>query len=194
MIRKHVLASGALLVLLLSATQAMGQEKKVDDYNAEAYLSPIRAEVKNMTAKEMITKADVLIAEMRAMKDSAEARLRRARQDKDIERMDNINEALIALKGVLNLAEGYYYDLKSKANDVKAARTEFIKLKIAYSKMQELDAQIRAAGGPADQGVVEGRPVISWTKDADLPDMDPVEELEFWEVYLERPEIASPYH
>lgn len=194
MMRNHVIASGAILLMLFSATPTNGQEKKIDDDSAEAYLSPIRAEVKNMTAKEMITKADGLIAEMRAMKDSAEARLRRARQDKDIERMDNINEALIALKGVLNLAEGYYYDLKSKANDVKAARTEFIKLKIAYSKMQELDAQIRAAGGPADQGVVEGRPVISWTKDADLPDMDPVEELEFWEVYLERPEIASPYH
>ncbi len=194
MMRNHVTAFGAVLLALFIASPAMGQEKKGDDEAAEAYLSPIRAEVKNMTAKEMITKADGLIAEMRAMKDSAEARLRRARQDKDIERMDNINEALIALKGVLNLAEGYYYDLKSKANDVKAARTEFIKLKIAYSKMQELDAQIRAAGGPADQGVVEGRPVISWTKDSDLPDMDPVEELEFWEVYLERPEIASPYH
>ena len=192
--RSHVVAFGALIASLLTVNPLMGQEKKVDDEGAEAYLSPIRAEVKNLTAKEMMTKADVLMAEMRAMKDSAEARLRRARQDKDIERMDNINEALIALKGVLNLAEGYYYDLKSKANDANAARTEFIKLRIAYNKMQELDAQIRAAGGPADQGVVEGRPVIQWTKDTDLPEMDPVEELEFWEVYLERPEIASPYH
>ena len=194
MMRSHVVAFGALIASLLTVNPLMGQEKKVDDEGAEAYLSPIRAEVKNLTAKEMMTKADVLMAEMRAMKDSAEARLRRARQEKDIERMDNINEALIALKGVLNLAEGYYYDLKSKANDANAARTEFIKLRIAYNKMQELDAQIRAAGGPADQGVVEGRPVIQWTMDADLPDMDPVEELEFWEVYLERPEIASPYH
>ena len=194
MMRSHVVAFGALIASLLTVNPLMGQEKKVDDEGAEAYLSPIRAEVKNLTAKEMMTKADVLMAEMRAMKDSAEARLRRARQDKDIERMDNINEALIALKGVLNLAEGYYYDLKSKANDANAARTEFIKLRIAYNKMQELDAQIRAAGGPADQGVVEGRPVIQWTKDTDLPEMDPVEELEFWEVYLERPEIASPYH
>ena len=194
MMRSHVVAFGALIASLLTVNPLMGQEKKVDDEGAEAYLSPIRAEVKNLTAKEMMTKADVLMAEMRAMKDSAEARLRRARQEKDIERMDNINEALIALKGVLNLAEGYYYDLKSKANDANAARTEFIKLRIAYNKMQELDAQIRAAGGPADQGVVEGRPVIQWTKDTDLPEMDPVEELEFWEVYLERPEIASPYH
>jgi len=186
--------SGVLFLLFSAVAPVYGQEKKGDEEAGEGYLSPIRAEVKNMTAKEMISQADKLIAEMRAMKDSAEARLRRARQDKDIERMDNINEALIALKGVLNLAEGYYYDLKSKANDVKAARTEFIKLRIAYNKMQELDAQIRASGGPADQGVVEGRPVIQWTKDSDLPDMDPVEELEFWEVYLERPEIASPYH
>ncbi|MFH1530289.1 MAG: hypothetical protein ABIK09_06075 [Pseudomonadota bacterium] len=194
MMRFQVIASGVLFLLVFSIAPAFGQQKKVDDEAADAYLSPIRAEVKDMSAKEMMTKADGLIAEMRAMKDSAEARLRRARQDKDIERMDNINEALIALKGVLNLAEGYYYDLKSKADDAKAARTEFIKLRIAYNKMQELDAQIRAAGGPADQGVVEGRPVIQWTKDSDLPDMDPVEELEFWEVYLERPEIASPYH
>lgn len=194
MMRSHVTALGAFLLFVFAAAPVLGQEKEVDGEAAEAYLSPIRAQVKDMSVKEMSTQADKLIAEMRAMKDSAEARLRRARQDKDIERMDNINEALIALKGVLNLAEGYYYDLKSKGDDVKGARTEFIKLRIAYNKMQELDAQIRAAGGPSDQGVVEGRPVIQWTKDTDLPDMDPVEELEFWEVYLERPEIASPYH
>jgi hypothetical protein len=186
--------SGTILLALFMVAPASAQEKKSDNDGAEAYLSPIRAEVKNMSAKEMIAKADGLIAEMRAMKDSSEALLRKARRDKDIERMDNINEALIALKGVLNLAEGYYYDLKAKTNDVKSARTEFIKIRIAYAKMQELYAQIRASGGPADQGVIEGRPVISWTKDPDLPEMDPVEELEFWEVYLERPEIASPYH
>ncbi len=194
MTRIQITALGTAFLLLFAGTTVFGQHKKVDDEVAEAYLSPIRAEVKDMSCVEMVTKADGLIAEMRAMKDSAEARLRRARQDKDIERMDNINEALIALKGVLNLAEGYYYDLKAKTCEPKVARTEFIKLRIAYNKMQELDAQIRAAGGPADQGVVEGRPVIQWTKDKDLPDMDPVEELEFWEVYLERPEIASPYH
>ena len=191
---RMILMSGALFLFCSAAAPVQAQEEKGGDEAADGYLSPIRAEVKNMSAKEMIAQADKLIAEMRAMKDSAEARLRRARQDKDIERMDNINEALIALKGVLNLAEGYYYDLKSKAGDAKAARTEFIKLRIAYNKMQELDAQIRASGGPTDQGVVEGRPVIQWTKDSDLPEMDPVDELEFWEVYLERPEIASPYH
>jgi len=194
MLRIHFTVLGVLAGLLLASPMAGAQGKAADTDSAEGYVTSLRDEVKDMSAADMVASADKLIAEMRAMKDSAEARLRRARQDKDIERLDNINEALIALKGVLNLAEGYFYDLKSKSNDAKAARTEFIKLRIAYNKMQELDAQIRSAGGPSDQGVVEGRPVIQWTKDKDLPSGDPVEELEFWEVYLERPQIASPYH
>lgn len=194
MLRIHFTVLCVLAGLLLASPMVGAQGKAADSAEAEGYVTSLRDEVKDMSAAEMVASADKLIAEMRAMKDSAEARLRRARQDKDIERLDNINDALIALKGVLNLAEGYFYDLKSKSNDAKAARTEFIKLRIAYNKMQELDAQIRSAGGPSDQGVVEGRPVIHWTKDKDLPSGDPVEELEFWEVYLERPQIASPYH
>ncbi|MBM4372596.1 MAG: hypothetical protein FJ098_13125 [Deltaproteobacteria bacterium] len=184
----------ALVALAPRASLAQGGPEKAVDESAERYLSPIRAEAQKMTYQEMVKEGAEIIADIRAMKDAAEERLRKAREDKAIETMDSINDALIALKGVLRLAEGYYYDLKSKASDLGAARTEFIKLRIAHNKAMELDAQIRAAGGPGDQGVVEGRPVIQWKKDKDLPFDSVVDELSFWEVYLERPQIPSPFH
>lgn len=177
-------------VLLLAAVASMvmfaGAGKVYAQVNDE----------KKMSMGEMAKEANKMLSEMRTLKDQAEARLRKARSDKDIERMDAINEALIALKGVLNLAEGYFYDLddRIKNGDAKGAAAEFRKIKISYSKMQELDSQIRSAGGPSDQGVVEGKPVVEWSKDADLPTEDPAEDLQFNEVYLDRPESASPFH
>jgi hypothetical protein len=149
-----------------------------------------------MSLGEMSKKADLLIGEMRGIKDTSEARLREARAEKDMERMDCINEALMALKGVLNLAETYYYDFQArvKGSDSKGGRTEYTKVKIVSAKIMDLDAQIRSCGGPSDQGVTEGEPVIAWSNDLDLPTGDPVEDREFGEVFLARPSVASPYH
>ena len=184
---------GLLLVLIVlgGPVRADGTNGTKSASGAEVSLA---AEGNSMTAEEMVRAGDKIVGECRTAKDRAEAALRTARGDKDIERMDCINEGLIALKGVLNLAEGYNYDLKAQKANRKASRTEFIKLNIAYQKFQELDAQIRSCGGPAEQGIVEGRPVIQWANDQDLPDAQSVDQVDFWQVYLERPSVASPYH
>jgi len=150
----------------------------------------------NLTADQMKTKAEALVAEMRGMRDNAEAMLREARAAKQMDVLDVINEALIALKGVLKLAEDYLYDLQAgyKDGDVKEVKSNFTKIKIAHKKVSDLDARVRSAGGASDSGIVEGEPTIEKTADSDLPSQDPLEGLESESVFVEKPAGASPFN
>lgn len=145
---------------------------------------------------EVKAKAEKAIEDMRNRRDQAEAALRQARTDRAMGRLDCVNEALIALKGVLKLAEGYLYDLQAEAKESngKAANASYAKIKIAMKKVDDLDARLRSCGGPSDEGVVEGKPVIERIVDADLPSQDPLEGLESDAVFVESPPNASPYH
>jgi len=144
---------------------------------------------------EVKSKAEKAIEDMRNRRDKAEAALRQARTDRAMGRLDCVNEALIALKGVLKLAEGYLYDLQAEAKErnKKAANASYAKIKIAMKKVDDLDARLRSCGGPSDEGVVEGKPVIERIVDADLPSQDPLEGLESEAVFVESPPNASPY-
>ncbi len=145
---------------------------------------------------EVKGKAEKAIEDMRGQRDKAEAALRQARTDRAMGRLDCVNEALIALKGVLKLAEGYLYDLQAEAKEgnKKGANASYGKIKIAMKKVDDLDARLRSCGGPSDEGVVEGKPVIDRIVDADLPNQDPLEGLESEAVFVESPPNASPYH
>jgi len=148
------------------------------------------------TPQQMRAEGESMVAGMRAMRDNAEAALRKARADKDLARLDCINEALIALKGVLKLAEDYLYDLQAelKQGNKKAVQSSFVKIKIAKKKTADLDARIRSCGGPTEEGIVEGKPIIERTVDSDLPTQDPLEGLETEAVFVEKPSATSPYH
>ncbi len=145
--------------------------------------------------EEVKGKAEKAIEDMRERRDKAEASLRQARSDGAMGRLDCVNEALIALKGVLKLAEGYLYDLQAEAKkrDKKGANASYGKIKIAMKKVDDLDARLRSCGGPSDQGVMEGKPIIERIVDADLPNQDPLEGLESDAVFVESPPNASPY-
>lgn len=145
---------------------------------------------------EMKKQAEQMVAGMREMRENGEASLRKARADKDATRMDCVNEALIALKGVLKLAEDYVYDLQAeyKLGNTRGVEAAFAKVKVAAKKLEDLDARLRSCGGPSEEGVVEGKPVVERITDPDLPDEDPLAGLETDEIFVERPPVASPYH
>jgi hypothetical protein len=149
-----------------------------------------------LTAQQMGVEGGKLVDEMRKLRDAAEAALRKARADKAMDRLDCINEALIALKGVLKLGEDYLYDLQAdlKTGDAKAVEASFSKIKIAHKKVSDLDARVRSCGGPSEEGVVEGKPIVERTFDSNLPSQDPLDNLETEAVFMEKPTGTSPYH
>lgn len=147
--------------------------------------------------EQMHVKAGEMLAGMRAMRDSGEATLREARSNKDVGQLDSVNEALIALKGVLKLAEDYFYDLKAafKDADAKAVASSYVKIAMAAKKIADLDARIRSSGGPGTQGAEDdGTPIIDRTTDSDLPSQDPLQGLETEAVFVEKPQAVSPYN
>ena len=154
------------------------------------------AEAKDeLTMQQMKVRGEKLVAQMREMRDVGESGLRKARGDKDLSRMDCINEALIALKGVLKLGEDYLYDMKAEYDrgNRKGVQSSYVKITIAMKKIESLDARLRSCGGPHEEGVVEGKPIIERTMDSDLPNQDPLEGLESDPMFVERPPVASPY-
>ena len=148
-----------------------------------------------LTMDQMKQKAEAMVEDMGAIRDNAEAKLRKARADKDMATLDAVNEALIALKGVLKLAEDYLYDLQAdyKANNEKAVESSYKKILIAMKKIADLDARVRSSGGPTEAGVTEGEPVIERSIDPDLPSQDPLENLEGDPVFTEKPPGSSPW-
>lgn len=166
---------------------------------AAALLSPAVASAAGLEDKlsmeQMKKTAEEMIANMRGMRENGESSLRQARADKDVGRMDCVNEALIALKGVLKLGEDYLYDLQAeyKLGNAKGVEAAFQKVKLAAKKIDDLDARLRSCGGPAEEGVVEGKPVIERVTDSDLPNVDPLAGLEGDELYVDQPPVASPY-
>lgn len=154
--------------------------------------SPPRVE--EMTALEMVKEAEQMIGELRGKRDEAETSLRRARSEGNMAQLDCINEALIALKGVLKLAEDYAYDLEAahKQRNVSRMRELLKKLRIAKKKIEDLDARVRSCGGPST--VTEGKPVIERVLDPDLPTDDPLTALETESQFIEKPAVTSPFN
>ncbi len=158
-----------------------------------AHAAPMADELSLSKVQEEAAKA---IEDMRGRRDKAEAALRQARTDRAMGRLDCVNEALIALKGVLKLGEGYLYDLQAEAKEgnTKAANSSYAKIKIAMKKVDDLDARLRSCGGPSDEGVVEGKPIVERFTDADLPSKDPLEGLESESEFVESQPLVSPFN
>ncbi len=148
------------------------------------------------TVSEMQQKAEAAVGKVRGMRDAAEARLRSAREDQAMARLDCVNEGLIALKGVLKLAEDYLYDLQAdaKQGNEQEVRRGLGMINIAGKKAEDLDSRIRSCGGPSEAGVVEGEPVVVRYLDPDLPLEDPADLLETETLFVERPFVSSPYY
>lgn len=149
-----------------------------------------------ISGKEMASKAEQMVREMRTAREGAEEALRKARSDKDATRIDCVNEALIAMKGLLRLAEDYQFELQAdlKQGDNAAVQSSFVKIQMARTKFEELDARVKSCGGKIEGGVVDGKPIINRTEDPDLPNLDPLDGLENQSIFVDRPPVASPYH
>lgn len=155
-------------------------------------------EDKLLSISDAQERAAAAIEDMRTSRDKAEASLRQARSNGQMGRLDCVNEALIALKGVLKLAEGYLYDLQQDAKQsnkkaVKAVNDSWGKIKLTIKKVEDLDARLASCGGPQDEGVVEGKPIVERFADSDLPSQDPLEGLEYDPMVPERLQEVSPH-
>lgn len=148
-----------------------------------------------LTPNEQLKKGSKQMEEMKATLARGFEQLRDARQEQNIQKLNCVNEALSAIKGLMRLSEQNYVMLQEAAakKDARTAEHEFVKLSIAHNKIKELDGRVQSCGGPANSGRIDGRPDIDRIKDADLPTEDPVESLNDFRADLDRPPSASPF-
>jgi len=151
-----------------------------------------------LSVADMVKASEKAMTEVQGTRAHAEAALRQARADQDMKQLDCVTEALIAMKGVMKLFEGYYYDLatESKAGNQKGAEDAYGKLTTAKKKLDELDNRVRGCGGPSRTGVVEGKPLVERSVEPGGPNQDPV--LAQWLEWLEswwpvQNKAPSPY-
>jgi hypothetical protein len=175
-------AIGALIALavLLCSVPAMSQRNR----------PPMK-----LTAKQQVEKANKMLTEMRNVLTNALDILKQAREQQDIQKLNGINEALSAIKGLLRLSEQNFVALQTAIanSDSRGAEHEFVKISIAYAKIRELDGRVRSLSRPSAGGTVDGRPIIERILDSDLPTEDPVEGLKDIQVNTDRPPSASPF-
>ena len=179
--RREVLAMliGTMCLLIAAAVGAKGGKKAVS--------------VDNIGGQ--IDQAKVMVEKMHKMVRSGFEELQDARSAANVSRVNCVNEALTAMKGLLRLAEGNFLAMQeaSSRKDASGVEHEFIKVTIAYNKTDELNGQLQGCGGPATDGAIDGRPYIEKNIETDLPNVDPTEGLKDLPPSLENTVSASPF-
>ena len=121
--------------------------------------------------------------------------LEEARKQQNVGRVNCVNDALTAIKGLLRLAEGNYLGMQEAAarKDPDGVEHEFVKVSIAFNKTEELNGQLQGCGGPDTGSAIDGRPYIQKEIDPDLPSVDPTSGLSDIKASLETPPSMSPF-
>lgn len=150
---------------------------------------------RDMSNEERLESATKYMEEMKASLSGCFGMLSEARESQNIQELNQVNEALSAIKGLMRLTEQNFIMLQeavAKGND-KGAEHEFVKISIAYHKIMELGARCRAARGPSS-GPVDGRPTIDKVVDDDIPIENPTDYMTLIDVASDKPPSASPFY
>lgn len=155
-----------------------------------------KAPRERMTVSAMLEEARARMeATDRALGDSFGA-LEAARKAGDIQRLDCVNEALTAIKGLVRLAQQNFTALQELAaqGDAERAEHEFVKLSLAADKVASLSVELRACGAPSVSTETDGEAERTLLSDKDLPltEADPLSWFSETDVILQEPAVSSP--
>jgi hypothetical protein len=145
-----------------------------------------------LTLQDQLVQSDAYLSKMKATLAHMNKLAEQARKDKDIIKLNCVNDKLIQAKGNLNLAESSRDGLKAAAarSDDGSRNHEFAKLTITYQKVTVL-------GQEAEQCIGEEISYVGATKveidvDKDIPEDDPTVTPP-QPLPIVRPPLASPF-
>ena len=121
--------------------------------------------------------------------------LEAARSGQNLAAINCLNSALGPMKGLLRLAEQTYLALAEAASrkDAGQVEHEYVKVAIAYNKVEELHGQAQGCGGPelgiVGDGIVDRQKFI----DDDVPDVDSAT-MPYVPINDHPPPSASPFY
>ncbi len=178
------------------ATSVMAQpadETKTGDAGAKPDAEVKFRKASQLTAAEQATQTNAYITKMKSTQVHVNKMAGKARSDKDIIKLNCVNDKLIQIKGHLNLAERGSDSLKvaTQRRDDGARNHEFAKLTITYQKVVVLGQEAEACIGEDISFV--GATKVEVEMDKDIPQEDPTITPLPTVGPIALPPIASPY-
>jgi hypothetical protein len=172
------------LVLAAPAAWAAGEAKKSDvDFEQAAKLSD----------SQKLSLATDYLSEMRDNLTTALNLLKEAREEKDVIKINCVNEKLTSIKGLLRISEQADVALQEAVakNEKDTATHEFHKVSISHQKIKALEAEAEQCVGELAFAV--GKTTVEVEVDPDsVPEADP-SETDLPDTPVIRPPAASPY-
>ncbi len=154
--------------------------------------APAKPAVSGLSDQQKLAQADDHLDRMRQVLKQVAGRLEEARTEKDIVRLNCINEKLTQIKGLLKVSEQADIALQeSVARRDEAADAEFQKIAIARAKVDQLRAESEECMGQLAFAVDE-KTTVEVEQPKDLPDQDQTQR-EPPPPVVSRPPPASPF-
>jgi len=177
------------------ATTVMAQPARTGDAGDDTADAEVKfRKASQLTGPEQLAQSEAYITKMKSTQSSVHKLAAKARADKDIIKLNCVNDKLIQIKGNLNLAERGKDALKVAAmrNDEGSRSHEFAKLTISYQKVTILGQEAEACIGEDISFV--GATKVDTEVDKDIPQEDPTETPDppLGDTIV-RPPLASPF-
>lgn len=153
---RNMILGGALVSLFALTATAQSEEE-----TAGGESLAIDPQIASMSAAQKMESGRIKIDEMRADLKRVLDILEKAREEKDIIRLDCVNKKLTAIKGLLRITEQANIQLQESAakKDDTVATHEYQKILIAHQKVKALRAEAEACTGAEDVFIGEGTTV-----------------------------------
>lgn len=172
--------------------QSGSEERLLAEFEERNGNGILDEDIDSLRPRELVERGEAKVASMRVTLESTTELLERTRQqERDIIKINCINENLASMKGFVNVGEESFSGLSESAesNDVEAARHHYTLVSIAGQRVSGLGEQARVCAGEelrfADDASLDVRidPEIG-NPDGDILGADEV---------LERPPKVTPF-
>jgi hypothetical protein len=147
----------------------------------------------SMSDAEKTEKAGHYLSEMKQTLGSVLNLLKEARQEKDVIKVNCVNEKLVNIKGLLRISEQADVTLQEAVakGEADISTHEFHKIAISHQKIKVLKAEAEQCVGELAFAV--GKTTVEMEVDREVvPDKDPTD-VSLPETMVVRPPAASPY-
>jgi phage I-like protein len=129
----------------------------------------------SLSGPEMLDRADKDVASMRQVLKQVLQRLEESRAEKDIVKLNCVNEKLTQIKGLLKVAEQADISLQEAvARRDEGAEADFAKVGMAKGKVDQLRAEAEACVGQLAY-IVDERTLVEVEVPGNLPKGDPTD-------------------
>ncbi|HOX45842.1 MAG TPA: hypothetical protein PK668_19735 [Myxococcota bacterium] len=172
-----------LVLVAPAAWAADGAKKGEVDFEQAAKLGD----------SQKLSLATEYLSEMRDLLSSTLALLKEAREEKDVIKINCVNEKLTSIKGLLRISEQADVALQEAVakNEKDTATHEFHKVSISHQKVKALQAEAEQCVGELAFAV--GKTTVEVEVDGDaVPEADPTN-VDLPDTPVVRPPAASPY-